>query len=136
MIERRQSIRVECELPSRYRTLGREQSQKLVEAVVRNISRGGVCIRVDQFVPLQSHLYFYLALPHQEAIEIRLIPAWIVELPNLSKYEIGARFVEMTPQQEDVVQNYQYRALLEKMPSHRMVKDLHKESDRDPRLVA
>jgi c-di-GMP-binding flagellar brake protein YcgR len=136
MIERRQSIRVECELSSKFRTLDKEHGQKLSEAVVRNISRGGVRILLDRFIPLQANIFFYLALPHQEVIEVRILPAWVVELPNLGKYEMGARFVEMTPQQEDVIQNYQYRSLLDRMPSHKnVIKDLQRPS-RDPGLVA
>ena len=117
MIERRQSIRVECELPSRFRNLDSGLSQKIAEATVKNISRGGVCIRVDEFIPIQCHLHFYLTLPDHETIEVRLVPAWIVELPNLGKYEMGARFVEMSAEQEDAIQSFEYRVLLEKMPS-------------------
>ena len=136
-MERRRSIRVDCELSSKFRRLDKEpEPQRLGEAVVRNISRGGVCIRLDGFIPLQAHLYFYLALPHQEVIEVRLVPAWIVELPQLGKYEMGARFVEMTPQQEDIIQNYQYRALLDRMPPrNHTIKDLYP-PDRETGLVA
>ena len=137
MMERRQSIRVECELSSKFRRLDKTSDpQKLGEAIVRNISRGGVCIRLDNPLPLQTHLHFYLALPHQEVIEVRLVPAWVTELPNLGKYEMGARFVEMTPQQEDIIQNYQYRSLLDRMPPrHHTAKDLHPPAN-DDGLVA
>ena len=135
MIERRQSIRVECELSSKFRTLDKEHGYKLSEAVVRNVSRGGILIRLERFIPLQAQLYFYLELPHHEVIEVRLVPAWIVEIPSIGRYEMGARFVEMTPEQEDVIQDFQYRALLDRMPSHENVlKDLQKPLD--PGLVA
>ena len=115
MIERRQSIRVECELPSKFRNLDPKiHPQKLCEALVKNISRGGVRIRTDEFIPIQAQLYFYLRLPNHEAIEVRLTPTWIVELPNLGKYELGARFVEMSREQEDAVQDFQYQTLRKK----------------------
>ena len=124
MNERRQSIRVECELPSRFRNLDPGFPPKVNDATVKNISRGGVCIRVNEFVPIQCHLHFYLTLPNHETIEVRLAPAWIIELPHLGKYEIGARFVEMSAEQEDVIQNFQYKALLEKMPArHKLPRD-------------
>ena len=127
MNERRQSIRVECELPSRFRNLDPAFPSKIADALVKNISRGGVCIRVNEFIPIQCHLYFYLTLPNHETIEVRLVPAWIVELPYLGKYEIGARFVEMSSEQEDAIQSFQYQALLKKIPSRH---------PRDPGLAA
>lgn len=115
MIERRHSIRVDCELSSKFRNLDpRSHPQTICEAVVKNISRGGVRLRVDEFVPIQSYLYFYLRLPKHEIIEVRIAPTWIVELPSLGKYEMGARFVEMSSQQEDAVQNFQYDTLRKK----------------------
>ena len=137
MIERRQSIRVECELPSRFRNLEPSCPQQISDAVVRNISRGGLCLRVNEFIPIQCPLYFYLSLPNHETIEVRLALAWVVELPHLGKYEMGARFVEMSPEQEDAIQSFQYQTLLEKMPSRRNVlKDIQKEPPKDPGLAA
>ena len=129
MNERRQSIRVECELPSRFRNLDPGYPPKVAEATVKNISRGGVCIRINEFIPIQCHLHFYLTLPNHETIEVRLVPAWIIELPHLGKYELGARFAEMSPEQEDIIQNFQYQALLQKIPAR------HK-PPRDPGLAA
>jgi c-di-GMP-binding flagellar brake protein YcgR len=137
MIERRQSIRVECELPSRFRNLDSGFSQKISEAVVKNISRGGVCLRVDEFIPIQCHLHFYLTLPDHQTLEVRLAPAWIVELPHLGKYEIGARFVEMSAEQEDAIQSYEYQVLLERMPARqRKAADPQKDAFEDPGLAA
>ena len=137
-IERRQSIRVECELPSKFRNLDpKSYPFKISDALVKNISRGGVCIRVDEFIPVQSPLHFYLNLPNQETIEVRLLPAWIVELPNLGKYELGARFVEMSPEQEDAIENFQYRSLMRKIPSRRKgLRNIHTEFRGDPALAA
>ena len=85
MIERRQSIRVDCELPSKFRNLDPKiYPQKFCEALVKNISRGGIRLRVGEFIPIQSQLYFYLRLPGHETIEVRLAPAWIVEVPSLA----------------------------------------------------
>ena len=129
MNERRQSIRVECELPSRFRNLDPRYPQKVSDALVKNISRGGVCIRVDEFIPIQCQLHFYLMLPNHDPIEVRLALTWIAEVPNLGKYDLGARFVEMSTEQEDVLQNFQYQTLLQKIPER------HK-FPRDPGLAA
>ena len=136
MNERRQSIRVECELPSRFRNLDPSYPPKVAEATVKNISRGGVCIRVDEFVPIQCHLHFYLTLPNHKTIEVRLVPTWIIELPHLKKYEAGARFVDMRQEDEEAIQGFQYRALLERMPFRpNIVKDLLKD-DPDSGIAA
>jgi c-di-GMP-binding flagellar brake protein YcgR len=84
--------------------------------MVVNISRSGICIRVNEFIPIQSHLYVYLSLPSLPTIEIRVAPAWVAELPHSGSYEVGARFVEMRPEDEEAIQNYQYQTLLQKIP--------------------
>ena len=137
MIERRQSIRVECELPSSFRNLEPGFPAQMVHVVVKDISRGGVRIRMDEFIPIQCHLHFYLQLPDHETVEVQITPAWIVELPNLGKYEMGARFVEMSPEQESAIQSFQYKALLQKMPPRsNVLKDLQKEPPKDTGLAA
>jgi c-di-GMP-binding flagellar brake protein YcgR len=137
MIERRQSIRVECELPSSCRNMDPHFPPKVLNVVVKNISRGGVRIRLNEFIPIQCHLHFYLQLPNQDTIEIQIAPAWVVELPHLGVYEMGARFVDMSSDQEDAIQGFQYRSLLQKMPSHsNVLKDLQKEPPKDPGVAA
>ena len=116
MTERRQAVRVQCEIPTQFRNLDSSYSQPIENAIVVNISRSGICIRVNEFVPIQSRLYVYLTLPSQPPIEVRVAPAWIAEIPHLSKYEIGARFMEIRLEDEETIQNYQYQTLLQKMP--------------------
>ena len=122
MTERRLSIRIECELPSSMRNLDQGYPQRLSPVLVKNISRGGVCLRIDEFVSIQSRLYFCISLPNNRTIEACISPAWIVELPHLGKYEMGARFVEMSPEQEDAIQEFQYQILLKKIPSRANLK--------------
>lgn len=137
MNERRRSVRVECELPSQFRNLDPAFPSKVADALVKNISRGGVRIRVDQFIPIQCHLHFYLSLPDHEPIEVRLAPTWIVEVPSLGKYEIGAYFVEMSTESEDAIQNFQYQMLLKRIPSrHNVLEEFQKEPPRDPGMAA
>ena len=129
MQERRQSIRVECEFSTTFRDLDSGNPGQIEGAVVKNISRGGVKIRVDAFIPIQDRLYVYLHLPSHHTIEVQVKPAWIVELPHLGKYEVGARFVDMKQEDEEAIQGFQYQALLERMPFRpNMVKDLLKDN--------
>ncbi len=132
MVERRQCLRVECELSSSFRDLDSGNPGHIESAVIKNISRGGLKLRVDDFVPIQDRLYVYVHLPTHQTLEIQVRPAWIVELPHLNKYEIGARFVDMREEDESAIENFQYQALLEKMPSRAdVVKDLLKRPDAD-----
>ena len=131
MIEKRLCVRVECELTSSYRDLDSGNPAHIESAVVKNISRSGLKIRVDTFVPIQDRLFLYLHLPSHQTIEVQVHPAWIVELPHLNKYEIGARFVGIREEDENAIENFQYQALLEKMPSHTdIVKDLLRPGDK------
>ncbi len=122
MIERRRSVRVPCEIPTLLRNLDSHDTQAVSTAVVMNISRGGLCLRMDQFVPIQCHLYVTLHLPSQPPIEVRVAPAWIVELPHLGKYEMGARFLDIRSEDEETIQAFQYKTLLEKIPPSRIGK--------------
>lgn len=133
MVERRSSIRVECELATSYRDLDSDNPAHIEAGVVKNISRGGIKIRIDAFIPIQDRLYVYLRLPTNQTLEIQVRPAWIVELPHLDKYEMGARFVDMTEEHERAVENFQYQALLEKMPMRSaVIRDLLKKNPSDP----
>src|SRR3990167_4443034 len=116
MLERRKSIRVECELTTSFRDLDSTNPGRIECAVVKNISRGGVKIRVDAFIPIQNRLHIYLHLPTQ-TIEVQVRPAWIVEQPHLGKYDVGAHFLDMKEEYEEAIENFQYQALLEKMPN-------------------
>lgn len=117
MNERRQAIRVVCKLPTQLRNVDSlDIPQPITSALVMNISIGGVCIQIDEFLPMQCHLTVYLQLPNQPAVEIHATPVWIAKLPHSDKYEIGARFVEMRAENEDAIQNYQYQTLLERIP--------------------
>lgn len=127
MIERRKSFRVECEIELIYRDLDSGKPAKIEAAIIKNISRGGVKIRTDEFLPIKDHLYVTIHLPNHHTIEAQLVPAWVVELPHLGKFEMGARFTSIKPGDEEAIQSFQYQALLEKMPAHiSIAKDLTK----------
>jgi c-di-GMP-binding flagellar brake protein YcgR len=129
MNERRRSIRVECELATSYRDLDSPNPGHVEVAVVKNISRGGIKLRVDVFVPIQDRLFLHLQLPTHESIEVQVVPAWIVEIKHLNKFEMGVRFVNIREEDEDKIENFQYQALLEKMPTRAsVIKDLLKDN--------
>ncbi len=117
MHERRQSVRVECEIPSSVRDLDSPSPHHIREAVIRNLSRGGMRIRMDEFIPIQDRLTIFFNLPNHHSVEVHLKIAWVVEIPRIGKYELGARFAELSREDEDAIQNFQYRAILERISS-------------------
>lgn len=121
MIERRQSTRVQCELPALLRNLNAGHVQPIVNTVVTNISRTGLCMQLDQFIPVPSRLQVYLNLPNQPTIEVQAAPAWIAEIPHRGKYTMGVRFIEIHPQDEETIQNFQYQTLLKKLPAKKSI---------------
>ena len=90
MQERRQAVRVQCELPTQFRNLDSDSSQPVSNAVVVNISRSGVCLRLNEFIPIQNRLYVYINIPNRPTIEARVVLSWIAELPRSGNYEMGA----------------------------------------------
>ena len=95
--ENRRFERVDCEIPSSFRNLTRGSGAVLVETNVNNISEGGVAFRSNQFIPMSDHLYFQLNIPKQKPIQVKMQPAWISENSRLGQFDIGARFIDLSP---------------------------------------
>jgi len=113
MNEKRQSVRVQCYLPVQIKSIDSNGSQAIENGLVVNISRTGLCVRISQFIPLVSHLYIHLNFPNRSPIEMQVVPTRISELPHLEKYEIGGQFVELSPEDENAIQSFQYKTLFE-----------------------
>ncbi len=94
MLDQRKSVRMECELPSSFQDLGSGQPDRVESATVRNISRDGIKICVNDPVAVQSSLYVSIPLPeYHHTIRARVIPLWTAKLPD-EKYEVGGQFVD------------------------------------------
>ena len=136
MLEKRKSIRVECELTISFRDLDSADPGRIESAIIKNISRGGIKIRVDALIPIQNRLHISLRLPNQ-TIEVQVKPSWIIEQPQLGKYDMGARFLDMKEEYEEAIETFQYQALLQKMPLRpHVVKDHLKDNPGDKPDVA
>lgn len=97
--------RVSCEIPSSFRDLENPVNTGLVETSVNNISEGGVAFRSNCFVPVRNRLHFQLNVPKQKPINVRIQPAWIIENPRISQFEIGARFVDLSTEDRYIIQS-------------------------------
>ena len=71
-----------------------------------NISEGGVRFRTNRFIPVQNRLLFRLNVPMKKPIEAIAQPAWIREIPNVNQFEIGAKFLTLTQEDKDIIQDF------------------------------
>ena len=115
MVERRRSVRVACELATSYRDMNPQKPVQIENAIVKNISRGGVRLLVNDFIPTTARLHIYLHLSRYQTIEVRVQPTWVTEIPHLNRYEVGASFVELSENNESAVETYQQHAVMEKL---------------------
>ena len=65
-------------------------------ALAGDISRGGVRIRVQQFIPLRTVLELKIHMTNPD----RIVPVkgqvmWVREVPHSEVYDIGIRFIEI-----------------------------------------
>ncbi len=110
--EKRRFLRISCEIESSFVELNGDAPAKPSFATVKDISRGGLRLRVDHFVSLPNQLQCHLSLPGHGEIEVRVEIAWTVELPHLGRYDIGARFVDASSEVQETIQDFEYETML------------------------
>lgn len=106
--DKRQFKRVSCEIPSSFRDLDDPSSAGLIETCVSNISEGGVAFRTNRFIPVKNRLSVQLNVPKHRPITVRLQPAWITENTRFGQYEIGARFIDLSPDDRNLIRSLIY----------------------------
>ena len=103
--EKRQHARTTCEFTSSFKNLNAEQPQSS-ETVVREISEGGIRFRANRFVPVRDRLLVRIEVPNHKIIEALAQPAWIREIPSLSQYDIGAKFLSLSEIDRQVIRAF------------------------------
>ena len=114
MRERRRFLRITCELESSFRHLDGEPPPPSFVAAVLDISRGGLRMRVNHSIPFCGRLRCRLLLPGYPEIVVEAVPAWIVSLPHFECFDVGVRFVNLSPEAQETIRNYEYEILLKK----------------------
>lgn len=65
-------------------------------SVGADISRGGVRIRVHQFIPLRSVVYLKIHLTNPvRTLPVKGTVVWIREVPHSEAFDVGIQFVEV-----------------------------------------
>lgn len=62
----------------------------------RDLSRGGICLTVNQFVPVKGSVILYLQ-EHRQAkiIVVKGTVSWVKMLPDSDRYQVGIQFEHM-----------------------------------------
>lgn len=100
---RRAYERVRCAIPLHYAgEMGPPQ-----DALMKDLSAGGVCFRAMDFLPIDSWLKIDFALPPlHEAFSMVGKVVWVREVPHLNRHEVGVQFVEISDQEKRHIQKY------------------------------
>jgi c-di-GMP-binding flagellar brake protein YcgR len=101
--EKRQHPRVACELDSVFKDLDNDGAGYMFETTVRDISEGGFRFRANRFIPVHDKLLVTLHIPNHRAIEAIAQPAWIREIPSLSQFDIGAKFLSLSETDRELI---------------------------------
>ena len=104
--EKRQHKRVVCEIESFYQNLDTVPVKAICETCVNDLSQGGIRFRTPNFIPVQNKLLFQIIIPNQKAIEAVAQPAWIREIPPVSQYEVGAKFLSISETDRKLIRRY------------------------------
>lgn len=123
--ERRKHVRLKKNIPVRiaYRYVsGNSEESKTEDAFILNISASGVCLEIsgldekwkEDLLYARAIIALEINLPEvEEPIRILAKAVWITnadgqmyEDQEIKKFLMGARFIEITSQQEDLVTQY------------------------------
>ena len=104
--EKRRHPRVPCELGSSYNEFEPSSPRRHSETNVQDISEGGIRFRTPYFIPVQNRLMFKINIPNQKIVDAMVQSAWIREVPRLSQYEIGARFLSLSEEDRGVIRQF------------------------------
>ncbi len=104
MNEQRMFPRIKCRLDSVFKVFG--TGEKLKEALVNDISEGGIRFRSSEFIPIQERLSFRVHIPGKKPIETSVKPAWIREIPSISQFEIGGAFISLSDEDKKIIHDW------------------------------
>ena len=103
--DKRKHKRTGCQITSTVKEMDTAGRPALTETTVSDISEGGIRFRLNKFVPVQNRLYVTLNVPNRKPIETLAQPAWIREIPAVGQFEIGAKFLTLSPEDHRTIQS-------------------------------
>ena len=101
--DKRKYPRAECQISSSFTAPDENGRSSLRETTVSDISEGGIRFRTARFIPVRDRLPFNLNPPKRKSTETLVKPAWVTELPHLGQYEIGASFLTLSREDQNLI---------------------------------
>ena len=89
--EQRRTRRIKADAPVRFQAKGKEHYSNCLS---RDISLGGLRVKANQFIPLETALKVEIELKNGEVIDGFGRVVWISQVPYSDWYELGLRFEE------------------------------------------
>ena len=105
-LEQRKHRRFFCETVTQIRNMDAKDIPAYHDAVVSDISEGGMRISSPRFIPIHHRLVVKIEIPQKKPIETVAKPVWIREVPSLGHFEIGARFLTLSEEDKIIIQEY------------------------------
>ena len=104
--DKRKHSRARCEINSSFKNLDIAAAPTPSETVVQDISEGGIRFRAAHFIPVHNKLLFKIQIPRKKCIEVVAQPAWIREIPSVSQYDIGAKFLSLSDEDREIIRQF------------------------------
>jgi hypothetical protein len=112
-MEKRRFERTPCKIDSFFTSLAEDRVSSISETMLQDISEGGIRFRANQFIPVHHKLLFKINIPNQKTIEAVTQPAWIREIPTVSQYDIGAKFISLSEGDRDIIRHFTQNVFFE-----------------------
>jgi uncharacterized protein (TIGR02266 family) len=110
--ERRKYVRLTADVEVRYDVLD-TKSHEAMQAVTRNISAGGICLIINEQLPIGTVLQLDIYLPqNQPVIKAKGKIVWISAFRMANekeRYDAGIEFIEIDEEQRKIIDKYVLR---------------------------
>jgi len=98
---------VGCQIPGSI-PFGETVSEDFGGCLCFDISKGGMRLRSNEFVPLSTEMVFRVPLGPEDVVEVAGEVVWTQKYPHAEQYQLGVRFLD-----ED--RNFQGKRILDQM---------------------
>ena len=113
MPEKRKFVRLDMKVLVKWKRIP-EQTPSSAD-VMRNISRGGICLTVSETILKGDHLSLQIKLPTQKVITVTSEVVWIKDisadnLDNRMEYDIGCEFLDLRKEDMQELEQFVFEA--------------------------
>lgn len=92
---RRNYLRLNAYHLAKYRLI-QKTGDKPIIAAVKNIGGGGICLQIEEYLPISSIIQLYINFPKlSRPIPTLAKVVWIRKVGNRNMYEAGIEFVDI-----------------------------------------